>query len=82
MFVPISAAMSKPSKASPPLRDPSPITATIFSFPPRMSRAFCNPVAKATDVEVCPISKQSYSGDSSGELYPDTSSKRLLSKYP
>ena len=52
MFVPISLAVSKPSKASPPESDPSPITAMTFSFPPIMSRAFCKPEARATDVDV------------------------------
>ena len=34
---------------------------------PLTSRAFCKPVARLTEVEVCPTSKLSYSGHSAGE---------------
>ena len=52
-----SAALSKPSKASPPLKEPSPIRAITFSFPPLKSLDFASPVARLTDVDVCPTLK-------------------------
>ena len=61
IFVLSSEATLSPSNASPPLREPSPIIAIIFSFTPRKSLALASPVAKLTDVEVCPILKKSCS---------------------
>ena len=48
----ISPAKSRPSRASPPLNEPSPITAITFSFPPQRSLAFASPPARLTEVEV------------------------------
>ena len=50
-----SPAKSNPSNASPPLREPSPITAIIFSVSFFKSLAFAKPEARLTDVEVWPI---------------------------
>ncbi|MNP03589.1 hypothetical protein D3C76_954800 [compost metagenome] len=47
-----TAALLSPSKAWPPLKEPSPITAIIFSLSPFKSLALASPVAKLTDVEV------------------------------
>ena len=44
-----------------PLKDPSPITAMIFSLPPIKSLAFASPQARLTEVEVCPTLKKSCS---------------------
>ena len=52
MPVPSSDASSRPSNASPPESEPSPMTAMMFSCVPFTSRAFCRPVARLTDVEV------------------------------
>ena len=41
-----------PSNASPPLSEPSPITAITFSLSPLKSLAFAKPQAKLIDVEV------------------------------
>ena len=46
------AALSKPSRASPPDKEPSPISAITFPFSPFKSRAFATPKAKLTEVEV------------------------------
>lgn len=45
-------ATFRPSKASPPDRDPSPIIAITFSFLPRISLALASPVASEIDVDV------------------------------
>ena len=61
-------AKSNPSKASPPLKEPSPITAIIFSLVfPNKSRALAKPDAKEIEVEVWPTLKKSCS-DSSGSV--------------
>ena len=52
MLLPKTAALSKPSNASPPLSEPSPINAITLYFSPFKSRDFAKPVAKLTDVEV------------------------------
>ena len=49
-----SPARSKPSSASPPLREPSPMIAITFPFSPLTSLAFASPNAKLIEVEVCP----------------------------
>ena len=49
-----------PSKASPPVSDPSPSTAMTFSPPPPMSLAAAIPRAAEIDVEACPTPKASY----------------------
>ena len=54
-----SLAKSNPSNASPPLKEPSPITAITFSFSPFKSLALASPDAKLIDVEVCPILNKS-----------------------
>ena len=56
-----SLAKSNPSNASPPLKEPSPITAIIFSLSPFKSLAFTNPEAKLIEVDVCPTLKKSCS---------------------
>ena len=56
-----TAALLKPSNASPPLKEPSPISAMTFDFSPLRSLAFASPVAKLTEVEVWPITKWSCS---------------------
>ena len=66
-----SKTLLSPSNASPPLNDPSPITAIIFSFSPFKSLAFARPQARLIDVEVCPIVKKSCSL-SLGEVKPLT----------
>ena len=52
MFEFKTAALSRPSNASPPLKEPSPISATTLYFSPFKSLALASPVAKLTDVEV------------------------------
>ena len=69
--MPNSTALFKPSYASPPLKEPSPITAIIFSLAPFKFLAFAKPHAKLTEVEVCPIVKKSCSL-SSGAVNPVT----------
>lgn len=54
-------ALSKPSKASPPLKLPSPIILITLYFSFFKSRAFAKPKAKLTEVEVCPILNKSCS---------------------
>ena len=54
-------ALFKASKATPPVIEPSPITAAIFSLPPDKSLAQAIPNAMETDVELCPAVKVSYS---------------------
>lgn len=66
-LLPSSPATSRPSRASPPLRDPSPMTATAFSCLPARSRALARPSARLMEVEVWPTSKRSWS-DSAGLL--------------
>ena len=61
MFVPASAALFKPSNASPPLNEPSPIIAIILSFSSFKSLALASPQARLTDVDVWPILKKSCS---------------------
>ena len=69
-----SLTKSKPSKASPPLKEPSPIIAITFSVSPFKSLALANPDAKLIEVEVCPTLNKSCSL-SSGFVYPEISSK-------
>ena len=52
ILLPKVAALLRPSRASPPVREPSPIIAIIFSFPPNKSRPFARPVARLTEVDV------------------------------
>ena len=52
MFESSAAALSKPSKASPPLNEPSPTIATTFPFSSFKSRAFATPIAKLAAVDV------------------------------
>ena len=59
ILLPRTAALLSPSKASPPVKDPSPIIATTFSLPPIKSLAFANPQARLTEVEVCPTLNKS-----------------------
>ena len=54
-----SDAKSSPSRASPPLNEPSPIIAMIFSLAPLKSLPLARPQARLTDVDVCPILKKS-----------------------
>jgi len=54
-------ATFRPSKASPPDKEPSPIIAITFSFLPRMSLALASPVASEIEVDVCPILNRSCS---------------------
>lgn len=56
-----TAALLKPSKASPPEREPSPIRAITLYFSPFKSLAFASPVERLRDVEVCPSIKLSCS---------------------
>jgi len=74
-------ATFKPSKASPPDKEPSPIKAITFSFFPSKSLAFARPVAKEIEVEVCPTLNKSCSL-SSGFVYPESSLKCASSIYP
>ena len=66
-FVPCSAALLRPSNASPPESDPSPMTAITLNVSPRRSRALARPVASETLVAVCPTMKGSC-GDSDGSV--------------
>ena len=50
--VPISPIVSSPSSASPPLMDPSPMTAMIFSCVPFRSLALASPEAREREVDV------------------------------
>ena len=68
-----SEAKSRPSKASPPLKEPSPITAITLPSSPFKSLALARPQARLIEVEVWPTVKKSCSL-SSGLVYPDTSS--------
>ena len=52
ILLPNVAALLSPSRASPPVREPSPIIAIIFSFPPVRSLPLARPVAKLTEVDV------------------------------
>ena len=61
MFESRQAALFKPSNASPPVKEPSPINAMTFAFSPFKSLAFATPVAKLTEVEVWPIVNKSCS---------------------
>ena len=58
------AALSRPSRASPPLKEPSPISAITLPFSPFKSRAFATPQARLTEVEVCPTLNKSWSHSS------------------
>ncbi len=51
----ICSALLSASNAMPPERAPSPMTATTFSSPPRISLAFAIPSATEIDVELCPV---------------------------
>ena len=58
------AALLSPSKASPPLKEPSPISAITLPSSFFRSRAFATPQAKLTEVDVCPILNKSCSHSS------------------
>ncbi len=47
------------SKASPPLSEPSPMTAMTLPFSPFRSRPLASPPARLTEVEVWPMTKWS-----------------------
>ena len=47
-----TAALLRPSNASPPEREPSPISATTLYFSPFKSLALAMPVAKLKEVDV------------------------------
>ena len=51
MLLSNSAAKSIPSKASPPLKEPSPIIAITFALSPRRSLAFARPHARRSDLK-------------------------------
>ena len=62
MFVFKIPALFKPSKASPPVKAPSPITAiTCLSFSFFIDEAAAIPKAADIDVDECPTPKASYS---------------------
>ena len=73
-------ALFSPSKARPPVIEPSPITATTCRFSPRSSAALAMPNAAEIDTEACPPPKASYSlSDMRGKpLMPP--SRRLVRK--
>ena len=50
----------RPSNASPPDKEPSPIIAITFSWWFKISLALTNPLAKEIDVEVWPTLNRSY----------------------
>ena len=57
----LAPALFSPSKASPPVIEPSPMTATTRYFSPRSSAALAMPKAAEIDTEACPPPKASYS---------------------
>ena len=52
ILLPRVDALLSPSSASPPVKEPSPIIAITFSFPPNKSLPFAKPVAKLIEVDV------------------------------
>ena len=64
-----TAALLKPSSASPPDNEPSPISATTLYFSFFKSLAFAMPEARLKEVDVCPKIKLSC-GLSLGLEYP------------
>ena len=64
------AALFKPSKASPPLNEPSPISAITLYLSPFISRALATPDAKLSYVDVWPKTNVSCS-DSDGLKNPE-----------
>ncbi|MNI37098.1 hypothetical protein D3C73_911720 [compost metagenome] len=56
----LSPASFNASNAIPPVRAPSPITATTLFFLPKTSLALAIPNAAEIEVEECPVSKESY----------------------
>ncbi|CCZ37897.1 uncharacterized protein BN707_01789 [Bacteroides fragilis CAG:558] len=77
----VDEALFRPSKASPPLMDPSPITATTWrSRSPFRSAATAMPSAAEMELEACPQVNVSYSlssGEGKGRIPP---SLRLVEK--
>lgn len=65
-----SAMLLSASQAMPPVRAPSPMTATTWSSRSRTSFAFARPSAQPRTVEACEFSMTSCS-DSACEGYPE-----------
>jgi len=60
-FVLLEPVSLSASKAIPPVKAPSPITAITLFFSPFISLALAIPSAAEIDVLLCPVSKASYS---------------------